>query len=356
MQTSSLTSYEAGQVAEIAAWKARRPGLIRRAAESVKWPLDHLLTKFLPAEEARKLFTRAHKAADWDLGRDAFRRALNLEDIGRLRDGPLEHCDDLVVRVRDLSRELITSESLLANAGGIATELLELPSEILLALRTVHRVAACYGYELRGSQSETLVLAIVGLSLLTDPRERLRARRLIRELEDASCPAGDEQELSGIAERRLGSELREDLAEEVGASLLEDKLGEGIPFLGAALGVLLDNEFISAVEESSRRTFQERWLREHGKVDEIPPAAAEATIPLRRRLADAVYSAGYAVGFGVVFPASLVSRACAAVLPAPAAEGLADGSLAARRDAENLLSSASVAVPARVDPLANGVH
>ena len=43
--------------------------------------------------------------------------------------------------MEDLSREIITSESLLANVGGVATELLSLPAEIMLALRTVHRVA-----------------------------------------------------------------------------------------------------------------------------------------------------------------------------------------------------------------------
>ncbi|WP_165228710.1 EcsC family protein [Aquisphaera insulae] len=349
-----MTSYEAGQVAEIAAWKARRPGLIRRAAESVKWPLDHLLTKFLPAEKASDLFSRVYRAADWERGRDRFRRVLGLEDIGQLRDGPLERCDGLVVRVRNLGRELITSESLLAGAGGLATELMELPAEILLSLRTVHRVAACYGYELDASTSQTLILAIIGLSLLADPEERLKARRLIREIEEKDCPEEDERDLETIAEPRIECELAGDFAEQVASSLVEQKIGEGIPFLGAALGVVLDNEFLSGVEEAAQRTFQERWLREHAKVDEIAPAETLPAIPLRERVSRAVYSSGYVVGFGLVFPAALLARAGAAVLPSPATEGLADGSRAARRDTDTF--RAATIATAVVERFARGAH
>ena len=220
------------------------------------------------------MFARVHQAADWEHGRDMVQRALGIDHVKELYDGPLERCDGLVKKVADISREIITSESLLANVGGEVTELLELPAEIMLALRTVHRVAGCYGYALDHPEDETLVMAIIGLSLLDDPGERLSASRLIRGLEDGTLTRDDEQRLSTIAETRLKDEVGDDLAREIGATLVEEKVEEGIPFLGAALGVVLDNAFIQGVEKAARFTFQERWLREHGKVDEIAPAVA----------------------------------------------------------------------------------
>lgn len=340
MEQTALTTYEAEQVALIAAWKARKPGLLRRTVETLKCPLARVFEKLVPADKARTMFTRLHQAADWEHGRDVVQRALGIDHVKELYDGPLERCDGLVKKVADISREIITSESLLANVGGEVTELLELPAEILLALRTVHRVAACYGYALDHPEDETLVIAIIGLSLLDDPGERLSACRLIRRLEDGTLNRDDEQRLSTIAETRLEDEVGDDLVEQIGSTLVEEKVEEGIPFLGAALGVVLDNAFVQGVEKAARFTFQERWLREHGKVVEIAPAVAPQgdSAPIVEGLTQAVYSTSYAVSFGVVFPVAFAAKAAVAVLPAPATDGLTEGATAAISDVDRLIA------------------
>ena len=177
------------------------------------------------------MFARVHQAADWEHGRDVVQRALGIDHVKELYDGPLERCDGLVKKVADISREIITSESLLANVGGEVTELLELPAEIMLALRTVHRVAGCYGYALDHPEDETLVMAIIGLSLLDDPGERLSASRLIRGLEDGTLTRDDEQRLSTIAETRLEDEVGDDLVEQIGSTACggEDRRRDPIP-------------------------------------------------------------------------------------------------------------------------------
>ena len=130
-----LTPYEAEQITRIAAWKARRPGLLSRTFETLKWPLDLLFERLVAPRHARAIFARLHRAADWDSARDRMAEALGIDDVTDLYAGPLERCDALVKKMEDLGREIITSESLLANAGGVATELLSLPAEVMLALR-----------------------------------------------------------------------------------------------------------------------------------------------------------------------------------------------------------------------------
>ena len=314
-------------------------GLLTRAVESLKWPIDLFFEKLFSRRLPRDL-QHVHRAANWQHGRDKVASALGIDRVSDLFAGPLERCDALVKKTEDISREIITTESLLSNVGGVVTELLSLPAEIMLALRTVHRLGACYGYELDDPGDETLVLAIIGMSLLDQPEERLRARRLIRELEEGSCPREDEDRLATIADTKLEDEVGDGLVKEIGATLVEEKLGEGIPLLGAAVGVVLDNAFLSGVEEAARFTFQERWLRDHGKLDEIAPAPAaeDPSESLGARLSQAVYSTSYAVGFGVAFPAALLARGGATVLPESACDGLADGARSASDDADRLIA------------------
>jgi hypothetical protein len=340
MRTESLTSYEAIQVEQIAAWKGRKPGLLTRTIETLRVPLSWLVEKAIPAGEARKLFARMNQAANWEAAHDALERALGIERIEALRDGPLERCDHLVRQVEDLTREVVTGESLLANVGGLATELLEVPEEVLLALRSVHRIAACYGYKLDGPRDQALILAIIGLSLVDEPEERLKAWAQIRFLEDGSLSQEDQELLLGTLGGRLENEVRQDIAADLVGTLIEEKVGEGIPILGAAVGVVLDNAFVHGVEETAQRTFQERWLREKGKVDVIPPAEPSGLTAesISAGLTHAAYSTSYAVSFGVVFPVALVAQAGAAVLPASALDGILEGARTATRDADRLIA------------------
>ena len=342
MEHAPLTPYESQQVARIAAWKADRPGLLRRGVEMLKWPVTRLFERLVPADRARAMFERLHRAADWEEGRDRIQRALGIDHVKELCDGPLEKCDELIPKLARISREIITSESLLASAGGEVTELLELPAEIMLALRTVHRVAACYGYVLEHPADESLVIAIIGLSLMDEPEDRLRYRRLIRHLEEGTLTSEEAQQLTSSARTRLEDEVASDLAEQIGSTLMEAKVEEGIPFLGAALGVVLDNAFITGIEKTAQFVFQERWLREHGKVDEIAPAVASSRDEnsLSQGLTQAAYSTSYAVSFGVVFPAVLVGSAVSSVLPSAASDGLREGARAATTDVDRLIAGA----------------
>ncbi len=183
-------------------------------------------------------------------------------------------------------------------------------------------------------------MAIIGQSLLNDPADRLSASRSIRGLEDGTMTRDDEERLSRIAETRLKDEVGDDLVQQIGSELVEEKVEEGIPFIGAAVGLLLDTAFIGDVEKAAQFTFQERWLREHGKLNEITPAAApnddKGTIVTG--VSRAVYTTGYAVGFGVVFPVALIGGAVATVLPTAATDGLKEGAATATSDVDRLIA------------------
>ena len=171
-------------------------------------------------------------------------------------------------------------------------------------------------------------------------KERARTAALIRLLEKETIQSEDQARLEALLENKAKGELEDDVVEQIASSLLENKIEEGIPFLGEIAGVLLDNAFIDRIEEAARCTFQERWLRDQGKVGVIAPAEGHqrAGTSLGAGLTQAVYSTSYAVSFGVVFPAALVAQAGTAVLPSAAVDGLKAGAESAARDAKRLLA------------------
>ncbi len=85
MKAPLLTAYEAVQVERIAAWKARRPGVIPRTLEAIKRPFDRLFERIIPPFHATKVLARADRAANWNLGLDVIERVAGARDISELR-------------------------------------------------------------------------------------------------------------------------------------------------------------------------------------------------------------------------------------------------------------------------------
>ena len=122
--------------------------------------------------------------------------------------------------------------------------------------------------------------------------------------------------------------------------MFEDLAFGAVPILGDITSILMDYDFIRRVDITARRVFQERWLKDHGKLDEIHPAAVsqrrsslEGGIDLAAQL---VYLGGFGVAFGVAFPLTLIVRR-AAGFDNSLVRGVKQGADDAARDADRFL-------------------
>ena len=113
-----------------------------------------------------------------------------------------------------------------------------------------------------------------------------------------------------------------------------------MPILGDLTSILMDYDFIRRVDITARRVFQERWLKDHGKLEEIHPAplsqrrsSLEGGIDLAAQL---VYLGCFGVAFGVAFPLILVARG-ASGLDNSLVRGVKQGADDATRDADRFL-------------------
>ena len=99
------------------------------------------------------------------------------------------------------------------------------------------------------------------------------------------------------------------LAEELLSILFQLEIFDLIPGVGAISGAVLNLVFMRKVDETARRVFQERWLRDAGKVQSIPAAPVherELAVGWAGALRRVGYAGCYCAGFGVALPAYIL--------------------------------------------------
>ena len=335
IKRSELTAYEEEQVRRIAAWKSEPPNPLTELWKRISLPVARAIEKIIPDRMVRVAIEKAYDATDWLAGQEAVKRRAGVRDLTELKHKPLEECDALAAGVGarrrrsrwsrvprlgpaastprcSTSRCCSSWQSDPSARSGIATGIPWTPARIATSSW------ACWSPRWRaGSRCR---------------RERIHH---LRELEDL-----------------LIVETQEDIvAEEALSFLFQLEIFEDVPGIGAASGAALNWFFIRRVDETARMVFQERWLRDNGRVEHIEPAEAPAwylaggwTGAFNR----AAYSGFYCLGFGVTLPVYAVG-ALFRPMDNALTRGLRDGAAAAIERASQVGSSARTATTPSVD-------
>ncbi len=296
-----LTDYESQQADKIAAWKSAFPNplgeLFRRAA----LPLAKAAEAVIPDRVATLAIETIFKASDRAATADDIKRKAGVNDISQLRHESLETCDRLSQRVGTFAQGLATVEGALTGAGGIWTTLLDVPLLFGLCLRTIIKTGHCYGYPLDQPSDNAWILGAFAVAISNTKERRTELTERLREIEDLLLEETQEQIV----------------IEESAALITQIEVFEDIPVFGAATGALLNFSVARKTAATAQHLFQERWLRDNGKIQEIDPAPTDADIPSTKGWAGAIARTGYAVvhsvSFGAAFP---VYFAAAIFMPA----------------------------------------
>lgn len=330
-ESSPLTDYEADAVARIAAWKGEHPLIIGEVYRMVADRVADIVERVIPDSAARQGVRWTYDAAEATAMREQVVRWSGVQQLADLHEQPLEACDQIAHRIGRNAELVAAAEGALTGAGGVFTTLLDVPLLCGVALRTIIRIGYCYGYPLDRKTDRAYVLGIL-VAALANTRER-KQHFLVR-LKDI--------------EHLLLEEAQENLVAEEAASLLfQLEIFEEIPGVGAISGALLNYSSLARVERAARHVFQERWLRDHGKVQHIEPAADVGRVPAAGDwagiVARAAYGGSYYLGFGAAFP----FYAAAALLPRENAfaRGIRDGASAASDGVNRLLGRLQGALP-----------
>jgi hypothetical protein len=324
-----LTSYELEQVQQIAEWKSTEPSRLTQAVDAVTLPIAWGVKRVVPRDVVRKAIDLLDKVSSRQIG--SWRKE-NLEDgswdLEKLRQAPLEECDALAL---DL---ILDTEHMSAGRGLVVRQIGNaiigrVPFQLVAAFAMIAKIGHCYGYPLNRPIDRAMLLDLLELAFTEHPTARVA---LLDRL-NASLDHPDADSLNA-----------DDLAVQAGRDVVADELADElvgrIPVLGSLVGFVTDRTFIRTAGESAMRFFQERHLRDAGKVSNIPPSAARlrksSFSEVGNALGQTIYAGSAIVGFTATFPVAFVGRMLS-WWQSPITLGSIDGSNAAVRSAKMLM-------------------
>lgn len=309
---TALTDYERRQVEKIAAWKAADPNPLGELFHRIALPIARVVEFVVPDAAATAAIRAAYRASKASETRADLCAQAGVRNIEELRGGRLEECDRLSRRVGTMAQGVATVEGALTGAGGVWTTLLDVPLLLTLCLRTIIKNGQCYGYPLDRPSDEAWVLGAFALALSSTRERREELRTRLREIEDLMLEETQENVV----------------VEEIAALLAQIEVFEDIPLFGALTGGLLNLSVAHRADVTARHLFQERWLRDNGKVREIEPAEAPDAGRSPGGLAGTLTRAGrstiYGASFGLMFPV-FVLGAAARPITSPIVRGTSAG-------------------------------
>ena len=268
-----LTTYESDQVAEILKWKRDEPSVVSKAFGVAMAPITWLINKIIPEAAIRGVLDFSSSAAEWltdtkDIVRDA-----GVNFVDELKTHDLEKSDSMSNEVHNWAIGIGSAEGGATGAVGLLGITADIPAIIVLAMRTIHKIGVCYGFEVKTAHDKEFVLAILAASGSNDMVEKVSALSTLRAIEVAITRETWKMLAQKAAAKQMSKEAGiigvKNLAKQLGINLTKRKALQTIPAIGALVGASVNGWYIKEVGWAARRAFQERWLLENHKIIEI---------------------------------------------------------------------------------------
>jgi uncharacterized protein (DUF697 family) len=265
-----LAPYEQRQISLIRRWKARRPFVISKLIGLLLFPLTWLLNRLVPDAAIRAAFALSSYTGQWLADTNDIKRDAGVTSLADLKNQELEKLDKIANGVRRWAIVLAAVEGAVTGAIGIFGLAFDTPSIVILSFRTIHKVGACYGFEVESPEDHEFIFAILATSSASSLQEKTAAIAELRAVQIAlkqtwksmTKKAGEQ-----VVGREAGIIALKKFAAELGIKLTKRKALQAIPIIGAVVGALVNSWYMYQVGWAARRAFQERWLAANGKID-----------------------------------------------------------------------------------------
>jgi len=269
-----LTEYEDVQVMAIREWKQKEPGIIKERMASMTTSLSRQITRFIPKGAIRKVINVSDFTARWFTDKGDIIRDAGVSVISDLRTKDLELSDKIANEVHNWAVGIAVAEGAATGVGGIFTLTVDIPTIITLALRTIHKIGLCYGYELADRENDKqFILCILAISGANSMDEKISVLDILR-----SFNVDDGKKISkviaqSVADYQMSKKAAvigiQKLATQLGINITKRKVFQIIPVLGVLVGGSVNGWYLRDVGWAARYLFQERWMIDNQKIVEI---------------------------------------------------------------------------------------
>jgi hypothetical protein len=270
---AGMSEYERAQGQAIRAWKEQEPSVVSKAVGYLFAPIVWLVNKIIPQAALRGALDLSDTAGKWMAQIGTLKSDAGVKEFSELRRAPLHECDRLADSVRNWAVGLATAEGGITGFFGLPGMVADVPLVITFALRTIHRVGLCYGFEMNTEEDRKFVLGILAASGANSIEEKLAALTTLRSIEVTLTKQTWKKMAEQAAKEALSKEAGvlavRNLAKQLGVNLTKRKALQSIPYIGAGVGASVNHWYIKDVGWAARRAFQERWLRDNQKIIEI---------------------------------------------------------------------------------------
>jgi hypothetical protein len=273
-QLNNLTDYEKIQVADIEAWKNLEPSVVSQAFDFVAYPATWLIQKTIPGATIQRILTAANLLAHGITDTGNILNEGGVCKICDLKNKNLLLSDEIANRIHNSAIGIAVAEGGVTGTAGIFGLVVDIPAIITLALRTIHKVGLCYGYECYSEMEKNFVLGILSASSANSMSEKVAAITTLSSIQVAIAKQTWKKvmgETTAVQELSKGGSViaARTLAKQLGVNITKRKALQMIPVFGAGVGASVNGWYIKDVGWAARRTFQERWLIENKKLTEM---------------------------------------------------------------------------------------
>lgn len=267
---TNLTIYEKTQLAEIESWKLEEPGVIVKSIGVALIPITWLVRALTPESAIIGILEGVNSLAKWLTDINDILRDGNVSSIRELRKKDLELCDKLANEAHNWGIGLAVAEGAATGIFGLPGMVADIPALITIALRTIHKIGACYGYESESDGDALMILGVLAASGANSVEEKVVATTTLRMIHVILTKQSWKKITETAAKNQLSKEATviatKNLAKQLGINITKRKALAAIPVIGAAIGASANGWYAREVGWAARRCFQERWLMENHKI------------------------------------------------------------------------------------------
>ena len=269
--TGSLGEYEKEQIRAIDEWRLEQPSVMGTALGYVMFPISKLIQAIIPPAAIRSAISGTSAMAEWLSDEGDVLRKGGVSEIEELKRKSLWLSDKLANEFHNWAIGLASAEGVGSGIWGIYGLVMDIPFIITFALRTIHKIGLCYGYDSKDEKGKQFVLALLSAAGANTPTEKAEAVKILRAIDVMIA----KQTLKTLTEKAVEQQLLkeavllsiENVGRRLGLNITERKVLQAIPAIGACVGGSVNAWFIKDVGWAARRAFQERWLIENDMIE-----------------------------------------------------------------------------------------
>lgn len=264
-----MNQYEQQQLAEIEKWKQEEPGLVGQTFAAVTKPISWLAAKIIPASAIEKVINGFETLSQNTLNQKELLAKSEVNCIADLKTMPLEHCDKLAISVQNWAKGLAGVSGGALGATGAGGVPLDLATLITLSLRTINKVALCYGFE---QLNKTFVLGVLSVSCADNRKAKQISLQQIQAIQDIVIGEITEGAvydalIAKITTRSTGFSSF-GVSKEIAQYMAKRKSLQLVPVVGGVVSSACNIAFVSDVGKAAQCICQEMWLTENHKLSD----------------------------------------------------------------------------------------